>query len=850
MKAFIKFLRATVLFLLSVTVFSSCEKEIMQVQSDGYNQYEDYPKGAKIVEIEYRGEKILCRYLEGVYIIQGDIIIRDDNIEIDTTLQDKQIQKAVMELNTRLWPQGKVYYEYYSFATSPLFSHIQNAMNKITSATNIKFIPLYTPQANAYIKNKIVLSNIINSNLSLVGMGNSPYQYLFLDSDFPSALHELCHAIGLEHEHSRPDRDKYIEILEYNIDPQYLDDFKPFNVMGYFSPFDFGSVMMYGSYAGSAIGNPTIRKIDGSLFTVQRSNLSNFDKSVINLMYPKKTVTPDVIIHKNTIQASVTSCELTGEIIYRGDPVITQYGIQYRKQGDNSLLSPTQTTNVNNQGIYKCQLTNLQPNTPYEARAYVVQNYQFFYSEWVPFSTQQGTPAAVSTEYSPSDITGTTAKISIKIDNAGNPSYTEKGICLTPPAIYIPVGGNNGQAGTFSHNLTGLEYNTSYSAKAYVVQNGIAIYGNEITFTTKQVTETQVSTEYKESDIKGTTAIISGRVTNIGDPPYTERGICWSTHSNPTTNDKKITANGQGQLGLYSCNLTGLEYNTSYYAKAYVVQNSTIVYGDKVTFTTKPVTDAQISTENVSEIEGTTAKVSIKIAIAGEPPYTEKGVCWSKSPNPTIDDFKKLITGNNGQAGTFSCDLTGLEPSTLYYAKAYVKQNGTIIYGSEKSFTTNSWILINGVRWATSNVGNPGAFMANPEDYGGRYQWNCGTTNFIPGYNNDTYSLSWASWLPQNDPCPSGWRVPTGTELGSLGSYTQITQNGVFGRRYGSGTNTIFLPAAGFRHWCYGDLQDVGTSGYYWGMFYSGGYTANCLTFNTSMIPNLDDGCSVRCVKE
>ena len=40
---------------------------------------------------------------------------------------------------------------------------------------------------------------------------------------------------------------------------------------------------------------------------------------------------------------------------------------------------------------------------------------------------------------------------------------------------------------------------------------------------------------------------------------------------------------------------------------------------------------------------------------------------------------------------------------------------------SENPFSEG--VLINGVRWATSNVDMPGTFAANPEDAGLFYQW-------------------------------------------------------------------------------------------------------------------------------
>ena len=107
--------------------------------------------------------------------------------------------------------------------------------------------------------------------------------------------------------------------------------------------------------------------------------------------------------------------------------------------------------------------------------------------------------------------------------------------------------------------------------------------------------EAQVATNAcNESDITETTAIVSANVTKAGEPPYTERGICWTTHSNPTVSDNKQTANGSGQSGSYSCTITGLTTNTTYYAKAYLIQNGAAIYGNEISFKTKETEESQL----------------------------------------------------------------------------------------------------------------------------------------------------------------------------------------------------------------------------------------------------------------
>jgi hypothetical protein len=135
-------------------------------------------------------------------------------------------------------------------------------------------------------------------------------------------------------------------------------------------------------------------------------------------------------------------------------------------------------------------------------------------------------------------------------------------------------------------------------------------------------------------------------------------------------------------------------------------------------------------------------------------------------------------------------------------------------------------VVINGVRWAASNVDTPGTFASNPEDAGMLYQWNrnVGWSSTDPMINSnggtkwDDSTPSGDTWEPENDPCPCGWRVPTAKELGSLTKLNRYwgELNGINGYFFGSGETTLFLPAAGYRHHISGMINFVGMDGLYW----------------------------------
>jgi len=127
-----------------------------------------------------------------------------------------------------------------------------------------------------------------------------------------------------------------------------------------------------------------------------------------------------------------------------------------------------------------------------------------------------------------------------------------------------------------------------------------------------------------------------------------------------------------------------------------------------------------------------------------------------------------------------------------------------------------------------------------------------------------------------NDPCPDGWRVPTGVELQSIinggitsavsinGSYNSLSGNrwqwvstaspGYLVTPSGSSSPTLFLPAAGYRTYNNSAVSFVGTNGYYWGGSVNGP-NASSLNFSTSTVyPDNPTyrafGFSVRCVTE
>lgn len=108
--------------------------------------------------------------------------------------------------------------------------------------------------------------------------------------DSVSVLHELGHVLGLMHEHQRPDRDSYIQIVTANILPGYSFAFTKFSSVGTRSAYDYLSIMHYHPWSYSIASDrskPTIIGANGYTGQIgQATTLSLRDKSVIRQMYP------------------------------------------------------------------------------------------------------------------------------------------------------------------------------------------------------------------------------------------------------------------------------------------------------------------------------------------------------------------------------------------------------------------------------------------------------------------------------------------------------------------------------------------------------------------------------------
>jgi uncharacterized protein (TIGR02145 family) len=92
-----------------------------------------------------------------------------------------------------------------------------------------------------------------------------------------------------------------------------------------------------------------------------------------------------------------------------------------------------------------------------------------------------------------------------------------------------------------------------------------------------------------------------------------------------------------------------------------------------------------VNTGTVSAITDISVQAGGEVTDDGGEEVSERGVCWGTSANPTLSDNKH--SGGSG-TGSFTSMVTGLQPNTSYFLRAYATNSTGTTYGKDVTFTT------------------------------------------------------------------------------------------------------------------------------------------------------------------
>ena len=533
----------------------------------------------------------------------------------------------------------------------------------------------------------------------------------------------------------------------------------------------------FGDDQSSLDANPTHTYADVGTYTV---------KYTVNGPggYDIETKTNYIVVENPTIPtvSTTTPSSITHESVKTGGTVSSNGGAQITERGVcyGTALKPDTSGDHIADGTgadtFAIEITGLNPATTYHVRAYAGNSLGTAYGSDKSFTTDATTPTV--TTRSVSDISDTSAKTGGDVTFNGGADVTEKGICWSDsknPSIdtnVVPGGSGNGP---FSCTITGLQPSTQYYVRAYAKNKKGTAYGEEHNFTTKSGTKAPTVTTAAISDITQNSAKSGGNVTSDGGASVTERGICWSTATDPDLDDDYIRS-GNG-TGPFISTFTGLIPDTRYYVRAYATNSEGTGYGENIEFTT-------------------TAVNPWPIAVSGGLPDTGQIQCY--------DNDAEITCPEPGES------FYGQDANYLINPPSYTKLDAN---GKDLPDAAKSWVMVRdnvtGLIWEVKQNRDGVPHYDDPHDADNGYTWydddskTNGGEPGTPGEGTDTKDfikkLNNAGFGGYSD-----WRMPTFKELDSLtdlGRRSYAIDPAYFpvdcpgGNRYWSATTTADYPS-------------------------------------------------------
>lgn len=298
MKHLIRFTKLS-LFIFLFPLINSCNKDFKGDDPEkadltaGVLQTEQAWPGLKgeLLTTKFNGQTIYVEKKGDRYVWMGDIAFDKQTFDSLCKAEKNISARTYKSSINNHWPWGEVNYTIEGGFSAAEITMINNAITHWQNNTGLIFIESATASNRIRIVHGSDGSGFYADYIGMKG----GVQLINLESGFTTgtAIHEIGHTIGFYHEQCRTDRGNFINIFLDRLVGNDLDNLRhQYDTYvqrgengGQLGAFDFGSIMLYGSFANSNGINPVMTRVDGSTFIGQRIALSTGDIETANFIY-------------------------------------------------------------------------------------------------------------------------------------------------------------------------------------------------------------------------------------------------------------------------------------------------------------------------------------------------------------------------------------------------------------------------------------------------------------------------------------------------------------------------------------------------------------------------------------
>ena len=236
----------------------------------------------------FRNGEIHSRALterDGLAIAEGDMIF-GSSAEFFGSDQNRRTRGLSNTTYGRVWPNGVVPYRLNDSLSENTKSRVREAVAHWNSFQAVTLVERTASNASAYPD----FVDFVNDTrcASWIGYQGTGAQSIYTGDKCSTGtmIHEIGHALGLLHEHTRSDRDQYVQIHWDRIDPEMHINFEVIDGSLLLGEYDYSSIMHYGEYFFSNNGLPTIEPLQNTSATLgQRIETSDGDRAAVAELY-------------------------------------------------------------------------------------------------------------------------------------------------------------------------------------------------------------------------------------------------------------------------------------------------------------------------------------------------------------------------------------------------------------------------------------------------------------------------------------------------------------------------------------------------------------------------------------